>query len=135
VKDRWEFCEPRKGCQIRVNRGGYYHHGIYVDDNTVVHFGGAESDITADPDGIEVRAVTLGQFLRDGFLEVRKVSFPALHGFFKPERAAANAMSHIGEGGYNLLRNNCEHFSNLCARGKKESGQAAAFGANDSESL
>ncbi|HPA57831.1 MAG TPA: lecithin retinol acyltransferase family protein, partial [bacterium] len=35
-KSRWSRREPIKGDHIRVNRGFYYHHGIYVNDNEVI---------------------------------------------------------------------------------------------------
>ena len=33
------------------------------------------------------------------------------------------ALSRLGEGGYDLVSNNCEHFSNECVFGKKTSNQ------------
>ena len=40
-----------------------------------------------------------------------------------PEEIIACAQSHLGEGGYDLVSYNCEHFSNLCTFGSKESHQ------------
>ena len=42
---------------------------------------------------------------------------------FKPDEIVENARSRIGEGGYHILYNNCEHFVNQCAFGEKVSSQ------------
>ena len=34
----WIEKRPAMGDHIRVNRGLYCHHGIYVSDNEVIHF-------------------------------------------------------------------------------------------------
>ncbi|KAF8386221.1 hypothetical protein PRIPAC_75363 [Pristionchus pacificus] len=52
---------------------------------------------------------------------------------FRPDEIVERAKSKLGEGGYNFVTNNCEHFANYCRYGKKRSGQvndtAVAFGA------
>ena len=40
-----------------------------------------------------------------------------------PDEIIAYAKAHLGEGGYNLVTNNCEHFSNRCAFGVSNSSQ------------
>ena len=62
--------KPERGNQIRVNRGLYYHHGIYENDDIIYQF--------ASPVGSEVSPETaiicttnLKGFLHDGELEVR----------------------------------------------------------------
>ena len=42
----WMKKNPSYGDQIRVNRGLYFHHGIYVNDNMVIQY--------ASPKGSEV---------------------------------------------------------------------------------
>ena len=39
----------------------------------------------------------------------------------KPEEIIKTARSRIGEGGYDILHHNCEHFVNECAFGKSNS--------------
>ena len=34
----WVLKKPEYGDQIRVNRGAYFHHGIYQDDNFIYQF-------------------------------------------------------------------------------------------------
>ena len=38
-----------------------------------------------------------------------------------PEEIITTASERIGEGGYDILHNNCEHFVNSCAFGKSNS--------------
>jgi len=40
-----------------------------------------------------------------------------------PERAIAEARKHLGEKGYDLQVNNCEHFATFCKTGRRESFQ------------
>ena len=40
-----------------------------------------------------------------------------------PAEAVATARSRMGEGGYHILYNNCEHFANECVTGKHYSEQ------------
>ena len=44
--------------------------------------------------------------------------------FNDPERAIAEARKHLGEKGYDLQVNNCEHFATFCKTGRRESFQA-----------
>ena len=67
----WERKRPEFGDQIRVNRGFYYHHGIYVDDNNVIQFGSINGEL--DPSKARVIVTTLQDFLKNAtFLEVRE---------------------------------------------------------------
>ena len=40
-----------------------------------------------------------------------------------PQDVVNYAFSRVGEGGYNIISNNCEHFANDCLFGKKKSNQ------------
>ena len=110
----WVKEKPEYGDQIRVCRGFYYHHGIYQDDNTVYEFAvpGEARDI--DPDKARVITASLEEFLRGGELEVRRYTEEELKKKRTPLEVIEYAKSHLGEAGYNLITNNCEHFSNRC---------------------
>jgi hypothetical protein len=116
--------KPKLGDQIRVNRGLYYHHGIYENDDTIYQF--------ASPVGSEVSPETaiicttdLKSFLKDGELEVREYSIEEENKKRKPEEVIEFAKSKLGSnmGGYNIISNNCEHFSNLCVFNESKSNQ------------
>ena len=116
--------KPKLGDQIRVNRGLYYHHGIYENDDTIYQF--------ASPVGSEVSPETaiicttdLKSFLKDGELEVREYNEEELNKKRSNEEIIEFAKSKLGSnmGGYNIISNNCEHFSNLCVFNESKSNQ------------
>ena len=79
-----------------------------------------------DPSKARVINTPLNEFLKGGVLEVRVYTDEELKRKRSPKAIVAEALAHLGEGGYNIISNNCEHFSNLCAFGKKESNQVEA---------
>lgn len=122
----WERKNPSYGDQIRVNRGMYTHHGIYISEDSVIHFAPPGNTDVLDPSKARVINTSLEEFLKDGVLEVRVYTEEELKRKRSPKAIVTEALAHLGEGGYNIISNNCEHFSNLCAFGKKESNQVEA---------
>ena len=113
---------PEYADQIRVNRGFYYHYGIYESDDVVYQF--------ASPNGAEISAetatintTTLADFLKGGVLEVRDYTEEELQMKKSPNEIIEYAKDHLGEMGYDLINNNCEHFANRATFGKSESSQ------------
>ena len=115
---------PKRGDQIRVNRGLYCHHGIYESDDVIYQF--------ASPVGSEVSPETaiicttnLTNFLKGGELEVREYSEEELNKKRNSDEIIEFAKSKLGSnmGGYNIVSNNCEHFSNLCVFNEAKSNQ------------
>ena len=140
--------ELKKGDVIGVHRmgGAYDHYGIYTGRGRVIHFSNEGSDFGGD---IRVRRATLSQF-KNGASNVFVVDFEAyrdyvenpelfdFEGLFKlaidsffgneitiysPEETVRRAESQLGEGDYNIVFNNCEHFAVWCKTGKHESSQ------------
>ena len=120
----WVKEKPSYGDQIRVSRGLYCHHGIYVNDDEVIQY--------ASPTGSEVSPATaliistsLKDFLKGGVLEVRKYNSDELSEVRSKDEIVRFAKSKLGTGlgEYDIISNNCEHFSNLCAFGKGVSNQ------------
>ena len=64
--------KPIKGDLIRVKRKlGYYHYGIYIGHNKVIHYSAPEDDSIFDNRNIEIRKGDLqANFLRGDTLEV-----------------------------------------------------------------
>lgn len=118
----WKTKKPVSGDHIRVNRGLYYHHGIYADDYCVFHFA-SPSDNEMNPETARVLYTTLDQFLKGGILEVREYSFEEINKKRNPKEIIDEAIKSIGEGGYNVISNNCEHFANRCVFGESTSEQ------------
>ncbi len=102
----------------------YTHHGIDCGDGTAIHFTGepiAKSDA-------EIRKISLGEFAdgaeifvvkyepqeyvvrkRDGMVSTKVP--------LAPEQVVAHAYSRLGESGYSVFKNNCEHFAVWCKTG------------------
>jgi hypothetical protein len=85
---------------------GFAHHGIYVGDCKVIHYGALVYDIIRKP----VEEVTLAAFAggRPVFV-VQHVALP-----YEARDIVARARSRLGEHRYRLLSNNCEHFVEWC---------------------
>ena len=112
--EKWEKKKPNYCDHIRVFRGLYYHHGLYLDDNNIVNFRGSANDDVLNPELAMVRLSTLDEFLNGGSCEVRIYTCDELNKM-RPKNEIANyALSRLGEKGYNILTNNCEHFVNSC---------------------
>ena len=120
--ETWEFKEPYPGAHIRVQVGQIYHHGIYVGNDEVVQFG-LPFDLTNIAKDVKVLKSHISEFLNGGFLEVRNFTKKEKKLKNKDEDIISIALSRIGEGNYDLLKNNCEHFANECVFNKKISSQ------------
>lgn len=120
----WEQIKPEFGNQIRVNRGLYYHHAIYASDDCVIQFGTNEG-VEISMENAVVMVTTLSKFLNGGVLECRTYSEEEKKLLRSPSEIVNYALSCLGNKGYDLINNNCEHFSNECAFGKKYSEQVS----------
>ena len=103
-----------KGDHIRVRRSGYWHHGIDCGDGTVVHFTGSP---------LRRKEARIERTDYDEFTKGKKVE--VVHAAEKGQGKAIvkRALEQVGETGYCLVRNNCEHFATWCAIDKKKSRQ------------
>ena len=120
----WSIRKLNYGDQIRVNRGFYYHHGIYEDDNHVYQYAAKEGG-EVSPDNALIIVTDIDTFLKGGVAEARDYTNFELEKLKSKDEIVNKAKSLLGTGlgEYNLITNNCEHFSNLCAFGVKESTQ------------
>ena len=116
---KWVMKEPKPGDMIRVGLGAIHHYGIFVSEEEVIQFGLAPTARNLLPDSeVEVLASDIDAFLAGGFLEVAEFDRKERKGHRKPKEIVAAARSRIGERGYNILYNNCEHFVNECVSGQ-----------------
>jgi hypothetical protein len=88
----------------------FVHHGIDCGDSTVIHYQGKLRDST-------VTRVALEHFVGETiYVKEYGKSDP-------PEIVIARAESRLGENGYNVFGNNCEHFAHWCKTGQPHSAQ------------
>ena len=119
----WKLVDLYPGAHIRVKISNFYHHGIYIGDGEVVQFG-YPNNITEDPKDVKVMRSPINEFVGTAnFIEVYVYSKDELKTKRKDEDIIKEALSHVGEGGYSILKNNCEHFANRCVFGKGSSSQ------------
>lgn len=122
MSNMWSQRHPQYADQIRVNRGFYYHYGIYESDDVVYQFASPKgSEISEET--ATINTVSLEEFLKGGILEVRDYTEEELKKKKEPEEIIKYAKDHLGEMGYNLISNNCEHFANRATFGVSESSQ------------
>lgn len=125
VAESWIQRKPKMGDHIRVQRiGGLYaHHGVYVSDDEVIHFTGKEDDSILDWSKPEVISSDLEYFLKGGVLEIKEYTDDEFQDLYAPEQIVTYARACLGDKGYHLAFNNCEHFANVCTLGRFRSNQ------------
>lgn len=115
---------PLKGDLLRVHRQlGYYHFGVAVSEDRVIHFSAPEQDIT-DKTKMRIIETPLKDFLKGDELEV----WQPYDSSFSREEVVKRAKKHVNSNRfrnkyYNVVTNNCEHFARYCYYDKNESKQ------------
>jgi hypothetical protein len=129
-----------RGDHLRVRRPlGYDHHGIYVNDQRVIQFGGR----ILDKPHASIEAVALDQFERSGTAEVVRHGDGAPAVRLRPadpqdaivERAEFLLAHRTHVPSYNLLGNNCEHAATWCVNRHRDSHQIQFFHLTNSVAL
>lgn len=108
------FLNVKSGSIIRINRGYYYHYGIYSGNNEVIHYLGSF------PNKKEITKTHIKVFL-DG---QDRCEFIDVKDGYSNKESLRRATSYIGRKDYDLFFNNCEHFAIWCKTGQKISLQA-----------
>lgn len=117
----WEPIAPTKsGDVVRTKVSFYYHYGIFVSDDEIIQFG-LPSDPGKDASQIKVLTTDIFTFLNGGEIETAVPTKSELKTMRSKTQIIEIARSKIGQGGYDILHNNCEHFVNECAFGKPQS--------------
>lgn len=138
-----------KGDHIYVKRksGLYSHHGIDCGNNEVIHFNGpnflqstihrasledfAKGDeiLILDYDEFYNRAGSLDQLIIEESSKKLNALFDKIRGLnldridMSPDAVITRAESRLGESGFSLGFNNCEHFATWCKTGISNSKQ------------
>ena len=103
------------GDHLVVDFGLYRHHGIACGTGTVIHFGRGVFDL----ENAVVEQVDI-----ETFCQGRPIVVANTKTNFELDEIVIRAAGRIGDRGYDLLDNNCEHFANWCRSGENESQQA-----------
>ena len=111
---KWIIRLLEPGDHIRVNRGKYYHHGVYVGDNEVIHFTGEDGDSTDKPELVAVRKTSIDFVAQKGIVEVASPSLKEKFFVRHKNKRIRLAFASLGKKGYNFFHNNCETFANEC---------------------
>lgn len=122
---KWSVRKGKPGDMVRVHANSYFdHYGVYVSDEEVIQFGFNPALGEPVPDKeVTVVATDMTTFRNGAFPEFADMSFKEKCTRKSPDKAISVARSRIGEGGYNVVHNNCEHFAYECIFGYKYSSQ------------
>lgn len=96
-----------------------WHHGIDFGDGTVIHFTGDQRD--------EKNAKIIRTTLQE-FLNGKELVIVNHKDCLEPSEVVRRAIWRLGDRGYGLIFNNCEHFANWCKIGERESKQTFGLG-------
>ena len=116
--------KPMPGDVLSVNRGIYKHYGVYVGNDTVVHFSGGEGfELSAKRACI--RKTSLENFQKNDEIQIETRCCES----YSRKETVMRALGAVGteKGKYALPWNNCEHFANWCRYGEKRSSQVEQF--------
>lgn len=110
-----------RGDHLKINRGGYFHHGIDIGNGEVVHF-------TGEPlrkFNAQVEREPFSEFAKRGSPQVVPYSDGILH----PDHTCIVALKQwqTKKTGYNLISDNCEHLATWCKTGSHTSAQVETF--------
>ena len=127
----------------------YEHYGIYIGDDEVIHFTKSDGKNTiiktsmkkfmesnkssnryfildCEPEIKDINSSSIDKYIKksiNGFGPPLPAVFRKPVEIYSPEETISRAKQYIGEQGYNLLVNNCEHFAIWCKTGLKYSYQ------------
>jgi len=107
--------EPPVGAHLVTPRLGFDHHGIYVGQGSVIHYGTLARGLRRRP----VEEVSLAQFAHGHPVWRRRSECVS----FDREEVIRRARSRLGEDHYRLFTNNCEHFCEWCLHDRPRSYQ------------
>ena len=106
---------------IRTKVRFYHHYGIYVSDERVIQFGMPDNTGTPN-EQIHVMTTDIYTFLNGGTLEVGQPDREERKKMRSAKQVVELAEGRLGETGYDILHNNCEHFVNECIFGEHRCG-------------
>lgn len=117
----WNDKLPKPSQIIRTKVKFYHHYGIFISEDEVIQFG-LPDDPGKPAEKIKVLATNIDTFLCcGGELETADYTKEEKKTMRTQDEIIKIARSRLGEGGYDILHNNCEHFVNSCVFGEERS--------------
>ena len=106
-----------RGDHVYVRRRRHYtHHGIDCGDGTVIHYVGSRGTVR------RVERTTWESFADGSEVFVRRYRHR-----LPVDEIVENAESRLGDRGYHLVRNNCEHLATWSSTGSAASHQVRGW--------
>ncbi len=122
---KWWPGPLKAGDMIRVSVGSVYHYGIFVGEDEVIQFGPPPTaQAMKDCGDFRVMASDIHAFCGGVIVEVAVPETRAERRRFSARKTVKRARAAMGNTGYDIIRNNCEHFAYECVYGVKHSTQA-----------
>ncbi len=114
---KWVLKEISVGDMVRVPMREMYHYGVCTGEDTMIQFGEPILGNPKPKEEIRIMKTDIAGFLGGEFAEVAELDRKELKQRRSIEDIVSYAESRLGEGGYDILYNNCEHFANECVFG------------------
>ena len=109
------------GDMLRIPMRILYHYGIYVGEDKVVQFGEPILDSPIPPGEVRVMITDVASFSGGQPICVADFNEEEMRSKRSADEIAEYAKSRIGDGGYHVIYNNCEHFASQCVFGVSRS--------------
>ncbi|MFT0213190.1 lecithin retinol acyltransferase family protein [Pseudomonas sp. F1_0610] len=102
---------------LKVSRGLYSHHALYIGNNQVIHYAGKNA--LWNNENSHVQITSLEDFAAG------ETIYKVYHNdtLYSADEIIRRAKSRLNEDSYSILFNNCEHFVNWCITGENCSAQ------------
>ncbi len=121
---KWTVRDCEKGDIIRVRLGTVYHYGVFLSEDEVIAFGYPPlPEYQGRQKEIAVLSTDIDTFSCSNMIEAPVYSLKEKLKKRSPAKVEAIARARIGETGYNIIHNNCEHFANDVVFGVRYSEQ------------
>lgn len=121
---KWTPADGRSGDMVRIQIGSLYHYGVFVSEDEVIQFGLPPTAENRAAEGeVRVLATDIDVFACGCIVETACLDRSEQRRRIPPAETVARARARLGEGGYNLIHNNCEHFVNECVFGESRCTQ------------
>lgn len=122
---RWIKTDYQVGDMLRISVGRIFHYGVYIGDDKVVQFGEPpiESLIYRDNASVKVCVASVEEFSCGRDIEVAFADDDDNLIKRRSDDVVKTALSRVGEGGYSIIHNNCEHFAYECVYGVRRCTQ------------